>query len=117
MNYRRLGRSGLKVSELSFGSWVTYGIGSPCPRCVIELFLDDVDGVKETLATLAVVNADADGDWTATLPAPLAPDEGLRTTSTTTRFNTIPNMSAGTTTGLSRLYRSPSYIFLPVVRE
>ncbi len=25
MNYRCLGRSGLKVSELSFGSWVTYG--------------------------------------------------------------------------------------------
>ena len=25
MNYRRLGASGLKVSELSFGSWVTYG--------------------------------------------------------------------------------------------
>ena len=25
MNYRRLGRSGLQVSELSFGSWVTYG--------------------------------------------------------------------------------------------
>jgi voltage-dependent potassium channel beta subunit len=25
MNYRRLGRSGLKVSELSFGSWITYG--------------------------------------------------------------------------------------------
>jgi voltage-dependent potassium channel beta subunit len=26
MNYRHLGRSGLKVSELSFGSWVTFGI-------------------------------------------------------------------------------------------
>jgi voltage-dependent potassium channel beta subunit len=25
MNHRRLGRCGLKVSELSFGSWVTYG--------------------------------------------------------------------------------------------
>ena len=25
MNYRRLGSTGLKVSELSFGSWVTYG--------------------------------------------------------------------------------------------
>jgi voltage-dependent potassium channel beta subunit len=25
MNYRRLGRAGVKVSELSFGSWVTYG--------------------------------------------------------------------------------------------
>ena len=24
MNYRNLGKSGLKVSELSFGSWVTY---------------------------------------------------------------------------------------------
>lgn len=26
MNYRHLGRSGLKVSELSFGSWVTFGL-------------------------------------------------------------------------------------------
>src|SRR5437762_13095517 len=25
MQYRRLGNSGLKLSELSFGSWVTYG--------------------------------------------------------------------------------------------
>lgn len=25
MNYRKLGRSGLKVSELSFGSWITFG--------------------------------------------------------------------------------------------
>src|SRR5689334_23205431 len=25
MNYRRLGKSGLKVSEFSFGSWITYG--------------------------------------------------------------------------------------------
>lgn len=26
MNYRRLGRAGLKVSELSFGAWATFGI-------------------------------------------------------------------------------------------
>jgi voltage-dependent potassium channel beta subunit len=34
MRYRRLGRSGLKVSELSFGSWVTYGsqLGSDAAR-------------------------------------------------------------------------------------
>src|SRR5260221_5134123 len=34
MNYRRLGRSGLKVSALSFGSWVTYGnqLGSELAR-------------------------------------------------------------------------------------
>ena len=24
MNYRNLGKSGLKISELSFGSWVTF---------------------------------------------------------------------------------------------
>ena len=26
MNYRRLGKTGLKLSELSFGSWVTFSI-------------------------------------------------------------------------------------------
>ena len=25
MEYRRVGKSGLKLSQLSFGSWVTYG--------------------------------------------------------------------------------------------
>ena len=25
MEYRRLGRSGLQLSELSFGSWITFG--------------------------------------------------------------------------------------------
>lgn len=25
MNYRRLGKSGIKLSELSLGAWVTYG--------------------------------------------------------------------------------------------
>ena len=28
MSYRRLGRSGLKVSVLSFGSWVSFGRSS-----------------------------------------------------------------------------------------
>ena len=41
MNYRRLGASGLQVSELSFGSWVTYGtqIDSPAAReCMAAAF-------------------------------------------------------------------------------
>ena len=41
MNYRRLGASGLKVSELSFGSWVTYGnqIGADVAReCMAAAF-------------------------------------------------------------------------------
>ena len=41
MNYRRLGASGLKVSELSFGSWVTYGnqLGADLAReCMAAAF-------------------------------------------------------------------------------
>jgi voltage-dependent potassium channel beta subunit len=41
MNYRRLGRSGLKVSELSYGSWVTYGnqLGESAAReCMAAAF-------------------------------------------------------------------------------
>ena len=41
MNYRRLGRSGLKVSELSFGSWVTYAnqLGESAAReCMAAAF-------------------------------------------------------------------------------
>jgi voltage-dependent potassium channel beta subunit len=41
MNYRRLGASGLKVSELSFGSWVTYGnqLGeAPARECMAAAF-------------------------------------------------------------------------------
>ncbi len=37
MQYRRLGRTGLKVSVLSFGSWVTFGpqlAGSPAEDCL-----------------------------------------------------------------------------------
>jgi len=41
MNYRRLGASGLKVSELSFGSWVTYGnqlSGDTARECMAAAF-------------------------------------------------------------------------------
>ena len=41
MNYRRLGASGLKVSELSFGSWVTYGnqlAGESARACMAAAF-------------------------------------------------------------------------------
>jgi voltage-dependent potassium channel beta subunit len=41
MNYRRLGRSGLRVSELSFGSWVTYGnqLGTDLARdCMVAAY-------------------------------------------------------------------------------
>ncbi|CAG0937566.1 hypothetical protein TFLX_06507 [Thermoflexales bacterium] len=91
------------------------GDGSACPNCVIELFLDDNDAITEALQSLAVVTATADGSWSATLPFALAQNQGVRTTSTSAAFGTIPNISKGTTTGLSRLYGIAYKVYLPVV--
>ena len=92
----------------------TNGVNSPCPNCIIEIFLDDTDAVTEALQPLAVVNANASGNWSATLPAALTESQGLRTTSTTTIHNTIAGMSAGTTTGLSDLFLSVHKVYLPL---
>lgn len=93
----------------------TAGAGSACPNCTIELFLDDTDNITESLQSLAVVTAGANGNWTATLAAPLEAGQGIRTTSTTAQYNTIPNISAGTTVGLSVLYVGSHEIYLPMV--
>jgi hypothetical protein len=82
----------------------TSGANSPCGGCTVEVFLDDTDSVTETLQSLAVVTADSNGNWSATLSAELTESQGLRTTSTTNNYGVIPNMYAGTTTGLSILY-------------
>lgn len=102
----------------------TSGAGSPCPNCVVELFLDDTDAITETLQSLAVVTAAADGTWTATIPVALTANQGLRTTSTSMQYNVIPAMHAGTTTKLSPLYTPGGgggdddyYIFLPFIRR
>jgi CSLREA domain-containing protein len=95
----------------------TSGANSPCPNCIIEIFLDDNDGITETLQSLAVVTANASGNWTATLPAALTNGQGLRTTSTTAAYNTIAGMSAGTTTGLTALWLpdNTKKIYLPLI--
>jgi hypothetical protein len=95
----------------------TSGTGSPCPNCVVEIFLEDTDGINEALQSLAVVTADASGNWTATLPAPLSNGQALCTTSTTAAYNTIAGLGAGTTTGLSQLYGTTYKIFLPLTRR
>jgi hypothetical protein len=95
----------------------TSGDGSPCPNCIIELFLDNTDGINEARVSLSVVTSNASGSWSATLLAPLAPGEALRTTSTTAQFNTIKGMSSGTTTGLSDLYTSVNMMYLPFMTK
>ncbi len=94
----------------------TQGTSSPCPNCTVELFLDDMDSIKEALQSLAVVTADSNGNWSATIPENLTSSQSIRTTSTTAQFNTIANMSAGTTTGLSRLYFKAIKVFLPRIQ-
>jgi hypothetical protein len=84
---------------------------------VIEVFLDDNDAITETLQSLAVVTASAQGTWSAVLPAALTQGQGLRTTSTTAQFNTIAGLSAGTTTGLSPLYGAKYSVYLPMVKK
>lgn len=95
----------------------TAGDGNACPNCVIELFVDDNDSITEALQSLAVVTATASGDWSAVLPYSLAKTQGLRTTSTSAQFGTIPNISKGTTTGLSALYGVKYSVYLPLVKK
>lgn len=86
----------------------TSGQDSPCANCIVELFLDQVDTVSETLESLAKVTADGSGNWVASLPRTLAITEGLRTASTTAVDGQITHpsgvYSAGTTTKISAIY-------------
>lgn len=86
------------------------GANSLCATCVIEVFLDEIDTVTETLESLGVTTADGNGNWSFTLGRTLALTEGLRTASTTVVDGQIFNASgtitysAGTTTKISTIY-------------
>jgi hypothetical protein len=89
----------------------TSGADSPCPYCTVEVFLDDEDNERETLESLAVTTADADGNWTATLARAIDPAAGerLRTMSTLNDLNIVAGFEAGTT------IPAPSSTLYPVV--
>ncbi len=61
MHYRRLGKSGLKVSEISLGSWVTFGNqvdqklrhrSDPCCLRAGDQFFDNADVYAEGKAEI-----------------------------------------------------------------
>ncbi len=71
MEYRRLGRAGLKVSELSLGFWVTYGnqVGLDVARACVEAALDygvnyfdnaDIYGKSEAEKVMGAIIKDLD---------------------------------------------------------
>ncbi len=84
------------------------GLDSPCAGCTVELFLDEIDTVTETLESLGTVTADGSGNWFAELPRTLDINEGIRTASTTAVDGQITHpsgdYSAGMTTKISDLY-------------
>lgn len=88
---------------------------SPCPNCTIELYLDDMDSQEEVLEILAVVQADGNGNFSATLEEPLPEGHGIRTASTTESPFVIGNFIAGTTTKLSELYTNQYKLYMPAV--
>lgn len=82
----------------------TYGDYSPCANCEVEIWLDDLDDLQEAQELLLRITTDSNGDWQATLPAPLQEGESIRTMTTSTTFFEIPEMSDQTTGQASRMY-------------
>lgn len=80
------------------------GESSPCPGCLIDIYLDDDDETAETLEHLGSATADANGDFSFTMSQPLSAGEGLRTNSTTQSGGVIGSYGAGTTTKTSKLF-------------
>jgi hypothetical protein len=103
-----------RVAAIS-GTQVTGASGDDCPYCWVDVYLDDDDGDVEAVAYLGSDVADADGDWSLTLPAPLEEGQGLRTISTIRNYGVIQYFEAGTSSKLSRLYTEQEQVYLPLV--
>ncbi len=72
MNYRRLGKAGIKVSELSLGAWVTYGgqVGEDVARdCMVAAyehgvnFFDNAEGYADGQAETVMGNVLKQTGW------------------------------------------------------
>lgn len=85
----------------------TSGVGSSCPDCVVEVFLDDLDTVQECTLFKSHVTADGSGNWSTFFSTPLTALQGLRTMSTVPDGFTITGLKAGTTSNISQLYKVP----------
>ena len=82
----------------------TSGADSPCPNCIIDLYLDDQDQAQEAYSYLGATTADSDGNWSFALDEALDPNRGVRTMSTSTTSGVIGTFGGGTTSKMSKLY-------------
>jgi hypothetical protein len=106
------------VLDIEVASGNTTIVGSnhpdaPCPYCQVELFLDDLDEVTETLESLALAQADVDGDWSVTLARTLALTEGIRTASTILNYGVMENFDFPSTSRVSPVYSRTGHILPP----
>ncbi len=86
------------------GNTTVYGAAAPdmpCPYCQVELFLDDLDPLTETLESVRIVQADVYGKWQTTLPFELALDRGLRTANTALNYGIVANFDGPSTSAPS----------------
>jgi len=92
--------SGVNISGGSHLSNIM-GDPSPCPNCIIDFYLDDGDVNMEALQHLGSTMADSNGDFNFTLSASLPDGFGIRTTSTSTADDVLPNAWSGQTSEMS----------------
>ena len=86
---------------------------APCPYCQVELFLDDLDEVTETMESLGRTEADVDGDWSVTLGRTLALTEGVRTASTALNYGVMETFDFPSTSRVSPVYSRTGHILPP----
>lgn len=81
--------------------------GYDCPNCLVDLYLDDLDDEQDALELLTTAVIDAitgTARFTATLPAALPADHGIRVAAVTQEDYVIGDFLSGTTTMLSPAY-------------
>jgi hypothetical protein len=88
----------------------TQEASSPCPGCLIDLYLDDDDAIQDAFAHLGSAVADASGAFTLTMAAPLPGSASVRTSSTTQTEEVIGGLGPGATSKISRLFTPVSTV-------
>jgi hypothetical protein len=82
-------------------------VGSDCPNCLVELYLDDLDDEQDALELLEIAvidNMTGTARFTATLASPLPANHGIRVAATTQDDYVIGDYLSGTTTLMSPAY-------------
>jgi hypothetical protein len=89
-------------------------IGSGCPNCLVELYLDDLDDEQDALELLDVAvieNVTGTARFTANLASPIPANHGIRVVATTQDDYIIGDYLSGTTTLMSPAY-APDATFI-----